>query len=165
MQLQVINCRDEDGSDRREFGDGRKSIEVVDTRYLRETLGNKASLVADDLPSSILLGIFARKTHLELTILAPVGTSLSSQVPALRRTPDSSWIAFSQSGQSGRHFTSANDLGSNAFHPTYLRCHHVLLCEIGGHHPISHSLHFRRRNRCWRYLDTGDGRVDFTPGS
>src|SRR6266850_722353 len=61
-----------------------------------------------------VVSFFALNTHLEPIIFAPGGASSSLQVPAAFKVTNSSSMACSHSGQSGRRFALASVCGSSA---------------------------------------------------
>src|SRR6266404_2390799 len=61
-----------------------------------------------------VVSFFALKIHLEPIMFAPGGASSSLHVPAIFSVVSSSWIAFSQSAQSGLLLASASVQGSRA---------------------------------------------------
>ncbi len=60
------------------------------------------------------------------------GASSSFQVLAAFNVASSSWIAFSHSGQSGRHFASVSKWGSSALASVVLAGHEHMLKTIKG---------------------------------
>ena len=58
MQLHVLSSsHGEDRMDGHELGNQCKGVEIVDTWYLGEPLGNEVGLVSDDVACGILLGL------------------------------------------------------------------------------------------------------------
>src|SRR3984885_8708401 len=56
MEFHVLSSgHSQNGSNQRKLGNGSKSVKVVNTGHLRESLGNKTCLVVDDIPGSIFL--------------------------------------------------------------------------------------------------------------
>jgi hypothetical protein len=73
--------------DQGKLHDGSKSVKIVNTRYLQESLGNKMCFVMDYVSSSIFLSM---ENPFEPTMLVCAGASVNSQVPVSCNSANSS---------------------------------------------------------------------------